>query len=597
MLASIIIGISCVLQFVAAGVALSMTRDAGWRWPWLMMTGAIALMGVRRTISFFRLVEKGTTGADLTAELVALTITILMLGGVTFLGLTQRRAVAAEADARRKSDLLTAMMDHMDEGISMVDANLVGVGTNKRFYELMGFPEERFPPGTSYAEFIRYNAEQGDYGDGDIEEMVRERVEQARRFEPHQFERTRPDGLTIEVRGNPIPGGGFVTSYTDVTARRQIEQAVREREQRIRLIADSLPVLIAYLDRDRRYRFANKTHLAWHQLSEDDVLGKRLEEIVGPDVHRMIAPKIDMAFAGEAQNFEGEMPYKVVGKKWVQTIYVPHLSEASEVVGIYSLVIDLSDRRRAEVELVDAKEKAEYADRAKSEFLANMSHELRTPLNAIIGFAELMTHQTFGPLGSPHYEEYASDIHTSGGHLLSLINDILDISKIEAGRAELNEAELDIGEIIQGCKRLIDARAIETGLRVETKVGDDLPLLRADERLVKQMLLNLLSNAVKFTEGGGTIVISGQTRADGSVALSVIDDGIGIAGADIPKAMSTFGQVDGALDRRFEGTGLGLPLVKSLAELHGGGFEIESEINVGTRSTVWFPGERAVKRG
>ena len=597
MLTTSILGVSTILQFVSAGVALSMARGAGWRWPWLVLTVAITLMGLRRSISFFRVVENGAQGADLAAELVALAISILMLGGVTFLGLTQRRAVAAEAAVREKTELLSAMLEHMDEGISMVDADLIGVATNKRFYELLGFPPEQFPMGTPYEEFIRYNAKQGDYGPGDIEDLVRQRTEQAKRFEPHKFERTRPDGRVIEVRGNPIPGGGFVTSYTDVTEHRRAEQAVHEREQRIRLIADSLPVLIVYLDRDRRYRFVNKTHLAWHELSESDVLGRRVDEIVGPDAYALIGPKIDEAFDGRQQIFETEIPYVVAGRKWVQTIYVPHFDDQGEVQGVYGLIIDISERKQAEAALLEAKEQAEYADRAKSEFLANMSHELRTPLNAIIGFSELMTHQTFGPLGDTHYEEYSDGIFKSGDHLLSLINDILDISKIEAGRVDLNETELDVERIILDCRRLIEARARETGLSVRTAVDSGLPLLMADERLVKQMLLNLLSNAVKFTERGGEITIAGELANDRSLRLSVRDTGIGIAGKDIPKAMSTFGQVDGALDRRFEGTGLGLPLVKSLAEMHGGGFEIDSEPGVGTRATVWFPRERAVGGG
>ena len=375
----------------------------------------------------------------------------------------------AEAELIRRWETLEAILEHLDEGISMVDANLLGIASNQRFFELLDFPREQFPTNTPYDEYIRYNAKRGDYGPGDVEEIVRQRLEQAMRFEPHKFERTRPDGTVIEIRGNPLPGGGMVTSYTDIT-----------------------------------------------------------------------------------------------------------------------------ERKKVEAELVRAKESAEFADRAKSVFLANMSHELRTPLNAIIGFAQMMMRQTYGPLGDAHYDDYSQGIFESGDHLLSLINDILDISKIEAGQVDLNETELDTAMVIKDCRRLIEARAEEAGLTLRDDFGDGLPALRADERMLKQMLLNLLSNAVKFTERGGEITISSELTSLGSVKLSVADTGIGIATSDIPKAMSTFGQVGDTLNRRFGGTGLGLPLVKALAEMHDGGFEIESAVGAGTKATIWFPKDRVV---
>jgi signal transduction histidine kinase len=255
---------------------------------------------------------------------------------------------------------------------------------------------------------------------------------------------------------------------------------------------------------------------------------------------------------------------------------------------------DTTERRNAELATLAAKEAAEIADRAKTEFLANMSHELRTPLNAILGFAQMIKAQSFGPEAGERYTRYAEDIYGSGQHLLEIINDILDLSKIEAGRVELSETDIDTSKVIQDCLSLIEARAAESELSVFNEVPTDLPMLRADERLVKQMLLNLLTNAVKFTEGGGRITVGSDLRGDGCLKIFVEDTGIGMTTQDKSKAMSAFGQVDGALNRLHEGTGLGLPLVNHMAELHGGGLEIDSLIGVGTAATIWFPKERVV---
>ncbi|MGH6952814.1 MAG: sensor histidine kinase, partial [Alphaproteobacteria bacterium] len=221
-------------------------------------------------------------------------------------------------------------------------------------------------------------------------------------------------------------------------------------------------------------------------------------------------------------------------------------------------------------------------------------HELRTPLNAIIGFSEIMQQQTFGPLGNESYTGYVADIRDSGHHLLSLINDILDLSKIEAGRYDLNEEELDVGVVVSRCVNLIKERAKEAGLVLGIDVAKAPFALRADERAVKQMLLNLLSNAVKFTPEGGRVEVSAVIEADGSLTLSVGDTGIGIAKEDLAKVMEPFGQADSSLARKYEGSGLGLPLTEKLVRLHGGELELESEPGRGTRITLRFPPERVI---
>lgn len=242
---------------------------------------------------------------------------------------------------------------------------------------------------------------------------------------------------------------------------------------------------------------------------------------------------------------------------------------------------------------------AEMANRSKLEFLANMSHELRTPLNAIIGFAEIMSHEIKGPLGAPEYQQYVSDIVESSSHLLSIINDLLDISKIEAGKTDLYEEIVNMRRALELCMTLVKerARAGDVALALDaTEALETMPRLRADPRMVKQILLNLLSNAVKFTPAGGRVTARVRRDGDGGILFDIIDNGIGIAEADIAHALTPFTQIDNARNRRFEGTGLGLPLTKSLVELHGGSLTIASVLEKGTTVTVRFPPDRIVEQ-
>jgi signal transduction histidine kinase len=225
-----------------------------------------------------------------------------------------------------------------------------------------------------------------------------------------------------------------------------------------------------------------------------------------------------------------------------------------------------------------------------------MGHELRTPLNAIIGFSEIIKSEIFGPVGEGKYTEYANHINMSGQHLLNLINDILDLSKVEHGEAELNQKTLDVPQLIRSVVELVQQSAGTAGIELASNTPDDLPALRADERKLKQILVNLLSNVIKFTKAGGKVALKARCGTVSGHVFQISDTGIGIAPEDISKAMSHFGQVDGDLNRRYEGTGLGLPLANALVELHGGSLDIQSQLGVGTTVTVRFPADRIVRR-
>ena len=550
-----------------------------------------------------------------------------------------------EQDLRHQSLLLQSTLENMDQGLSVVDADLRLVAFNQRFLDLLGFPPELGQVGTPFAEFIRYNAQRGEYGPGDVEKQVRERVELARRFEPHCLERVRSDGRILEIRGNPMPGGGFVTTYADVTERKRVEEAYRQaRDQAEKAYGDlaesnrqldialgNMTQAIAVFDPDQRLVVSNRRYAEIYQLPDELMRpGTSLRQLVeysirignyradqGADV---IEERLRQGAARGRRSFFQHL----ADGRIIEVIHQPlpdggsvatytdvtereriqRALQASEE-SLRERVRELEDSRerleqqgRELVQLADnlarARDEAEAANRTKSEFLANMSHELRTPLNAIIGFSEVMLGELFGPLGSSRYRDYAKDVYDSGKHLLALINDILDLSKVEANRLELRETAVDIGGVIAACLRLVRERAQNAGLKLAAPDAGVQPRVSADEIKLKQILLNLLSNAIKFTPAGGTVTISAGGDSDGGVHIRVADSGIGMRPEDVPLALQPFRQIDSALSRKHAGTGLGLPLAKALAELHGGRLEIDSRPGKGTAVILRLPPERVL---
>lgn len=250
----------------------------------------------------------------------------------------------------------------------------------------------------------------------------------------------------------------------------------------------------------------------------------------------------------------------------------------------------IEDQHDANLEMAAAKARAEAASQEKSQFLANISHELRTPLNAIIGFSEIIKDEVMGPLENAQYKNYIKDIYSSGVHLLSLINDILDYSKAEAGKLVLEFEEVDMNKVIKNSIRLVTPRAENAGVTLREELPTEHVVIRTDAKRIRQVLLNLLSNAVKFTPSGGSVTVAmWDDVVEKVLVLEVRDTGIGIAQKDIAKAMAPFGQVDSELSRKYEGTGLGLPLTKKFVELMGGKFNIESQLKVGTKVTFSLP--------
>ena len=324
------------------------------------------------------------------------------------------------------------------------------------------------------------------------------------------------------------------------------------------------------------------------------MIGKRLDRIArlpeGPGI-----PLLDRKTQTHFRGLEVEMAQKSGGLRLFRLNGLPiYCPNTGEFLGYRGTAEDITELRAREIALHRAVDAAEAANRAKSEFLANISHELRTPLNAVIGFSELIKSEVFGPIGIDRYKNYVEDILDSGRHLLALINDILDVTRLESGNVVLNESRVVPQDLIHAALRVVEDRVEAAGHALEITVDEDLPALRVDAVKLKQILLNLLTNAIKFTPDEGRIEIKAVRAEDAGVIFSVRDNGIGIAAEDREVALTPFRQVDNRLARKFEGTGLGLPIAKALTELHGGALTLESEPEKGTCVTIYLPQNRVI---
>ena len=389
----------------------------------------------------------------------------------------------------------------------------------------------------------------------------------------------------------------IVTVSFDISERKAREREVHEKSTLLRATTDAMAQGLVTFDRNFAILAANRRAAELLDIPEAMLLpGASFEALVrhaaergdyGPgDADELCARRLAALLDGEESRYERAG----TGGRALE-VRVSSLADSGTVV----TYTDITERKQAEYQLWVAKEEAERANRAKSVFLSNMSHELRTPLNAIMGFSEIMKDQLFGPLENTRYCEFADNIHLSGQNLLELIDDMLDLSRIEAGKIELDEDEIDLGQAVAEVAEMLRARAESSGIRVEADVASDLPLLLADGRKIKQILSNILSNAIKFTPPDGRITVSAHGGEHGTLQVVVADTGIGIAEQDLPTAVSRFGQVDNVINRRSRGTGLGLPLAMELAELHGGALDIISTPGQGTVVTLRFPVSRSIR--
>ncbi|MEZ5827811.1 MAG: PAS domain-containing sensor histidine kinase [Hyphomicrobiales bacterium] len=411
-----------------------------------------------------------------------------------------------------------------------------------------------------------------------------------------------PYTLPLSPQEFVLVGAATATAYAAGLAamvqmvHQQSEGAVHAGEDRYRLLAENANDMITRHDERGRVVFASQ--------AVQQLLGEPAQKVLGDGlferVHVADRPAYLTALSrcqlnNEAMAVEFRVRRAGAGDAgrytWVEMRCRPMRPMEGaklEKPGIVSITRDISDRKAQEVELLRARDEAESASRAKIQFLASMSHELRTPLNAVIGFSEILNRELFGALGEARYRDYARLIHESGEHLLNVVNDILDMSKIEAGKFKIVKEPFDVAALVNSCCDIMRHTAEQKSLTLEVDIAPGIPELAADKRACKQMLLNVIANAIKFTEPGGWVNVS--AKVDGqNVSLAVSDNGIGIADQDLPKLGNPFVQANSSYNRSHEGAGLGLSVVNGLARLHGGTLELTSKLGEGTTATIMLP--------
>jgi len=528
------------------------------------------------------------------------------------------------------SDQLVFAIEAISEHVVLFDAEDRVIMANRAWRELNVDIAEYAKPGTPFEDHIRAAVRHGLIPEaaGREEAWIRERMERHRN-PSGPFEVARQNGRWVRIYEQRLSNGGTILIVSDNTETKRIDRALHDSEARFRALVNHSPTKIHIKDKQGRYVLINDLAAQLYGVSEEQAKNKTSHDIFPKEMADAFTAHDRMVMeAGQSFEQEEVWPGPTALMTFL-TVKFPIMNRAGGIVGVGAIGTDITDRKRDEEklrrseealqdriadleevqrklelqgqdltrladDLKTARDEAETASLAKSEFLAAMSHELRTPLNAIIGFSDVMKEETLGAMGSALYRDYANDINSSGLHLLSLINDVLDLSKVESGMEVLHEEVLNVPLVIDTVVRLVSRHAEVSGIVLEQDLPEGLPGLRADERKVKQILTNLVSNAVKFTTAGGRVTIQARCGASGGYVFEVADTGIGIAPKDIPKALTQFVQVDSVLNRKHQGTGLGLPLAKTLVELHGGTLQLKSELGIGTKVTLCFPAERTV---
>ena len=464
---------------------------------------------------------------------------------------------------------------------------------------MFGYPDGVICVGRSIEEIFRYNAIKGEYGPGNIDEQVAKRVESIKSGRPHSYERYRPDGTVLEVRGNPMPNGGYVNTYMNITQHKQVEEALRESEQNIRIYTDNVPVLIAYLDTERRYLFVNKAYAEAFGFDRQALIGMPAYKVMSGDEYDKRRGYIEEALKGKRQKFETDLPSQKETKRFAEVTYIPHIGEYGDILGYFTLYQDITERREAEValqvtnetleqrvkerthalsvvnkelrkentiralmedELRQAKSDAEAANFGKTRFLAAASHDLLQPLNAARLFTSALAQQSHS---SPSTTQLVDNLECSLKAAEELITTILDISKLDAGALEPVISHFSLDTLFSNLSTEFHALTQEKGLTF--RFVNCQKTVISDQKLLRRILQNFLSNAVRYTQSGK--ILLGCRRRKDKLRIEVWDTGVGIPNSKIGEVFEEFKRIDNPKHSQVKGLGLGLAITDRIARM------------------------------
>ncbi len=500
--------------------------------------------------------------------------------------------ITARKRAEETANWLLNAIDIVSETVAIYDHEDRLVFCNQTFRDRNQAVADFIVPGVKYEDYLRAAVAKGLITDaiGMEESWIIERLQR------HQacgdiFEVARPDSHLL-INEQRLPDGGIATIAIDLSAQKKAEEKVERSRARVQEILSLAPEAVITTGYDMRIQLFNK--------GAERIFGYNASEVLGQPMDILIPEHLRQGHLKHIKGFDTSSDtYRfmdqrdgISGLRKDGTVFPASASVSKIEVGgekVFTIMLhDTTERRRAEEDRRKALNEAEKSSRAKTEFLATMSHEFRTPLNAILGFSEMLRSQYFGPLGDVKYQDYANDIHNSGEHMLALVNDVLDVSAIEAGKRSMEKEKINIDTLFSDCIRKVKNHADNNRLHLSLKISNNLPSLYADKRSATQIIFNLLSNAIKFTKKGGEVLLSAKVDK-GCIVISIKDTGIGIPANKLSVITEPFSQANDNPHNTQEGTGLGLNIVKSLIEAHEGELSIDSEVEKGTTVTVTFP--------
>lgn len=552
--------------------------------------------------------ERLIAGAVGSASARMVMTSVLSQGG-TSIGDVMRMLDETSEAIRFNRNLLEATLDNITQGVSVVDADLRLVGWNSRYEELLDYPEGFLYIGRPVAELIRFNAERGLIDSGMTEEHVRKRLDYMQAGSSYRFEREREDGQVLEIRGSPLPSGGFVTTYSDVSEYKKIERALRESEENVRFYTDNAPAMLVYIDRDYRYRFANKAYCDYLGMSRDAMMGQRMEDCVPPRDWQARQGYVRDALAGKRQDVEFPLQLADGSEQYVLARYIPHRDDAGIVHGVYVIFQDISSRRHAELELQEAKalletrveertrelthvvdelqnakSAADQANQTKTRFLAAASHDLLQPMNAASLFTSVLVQKA-----EEKDEELAALAQRVADSLAAaedILGALLDISKLDRDAMQPEISVFSVDDFLKTLERQFAALADERGLQLD--VHSCAGHVRSDRQLLRRILQNFLTNALRYTPRGGHILLSARRRGE-QVEFGVWDNGAGIAPEHQQVIFEEFRRLETSGVQRERGLGLGLAIADRIARMLTHPLDLKSRPGRGSCFSIRVP--------